>query len=126
MYDKIKDGYDLFIKKSKNNSLIGTLTLKEGENDYKDIDLVETVDMKFLEKYKYISNILDEEHALFVSYHPQNHNFFVSIREKAPTGEYHDMVTWNHIIVSQKKELSDAFNRLEEKVQNKEEGSFSK
>ena len=37
MNKKIKDGYNLFIKKNSEGDLVGTLTLKESENDYKDI-----------------------------------------------------------------------------------------
>ncbi len=105
---------------------IGTLTLKGEGTDYKDIDPVEPGDMEFIKEYSFIYDMLRDGYALFVSYQKEEDEFFVSIREKVITGEYQDIVTWNHIIVSQKKKLSDSFRRLNEKIQDKIEGSVLK
>lgn len=123
MYNKIESGYDLFIRITEDCDWIGTLTLKGEGADYKDIDPVEPGDMDFIKEYSFIYDMLRDGYALFVSYHKEEDEFFVSIREKVITGEYQDIVNWNHIIVSQKKKLSDAFRRLNEKIQDKIEGS---
>lgn len=126
MYNKIESGYDLFIRIAEDRDWIGTLTLKGEGTDYKDIDPVEKSDMEFIKEYSFIHDMLHEGYALFVSYHKDENEFFVSIREKVVTGEYQDIVNWNHVIVSQKRNLSDAFHRLNEKIQDKIEGSFFK
>lgn len=119
MNKKIKDGYNLFIKKNSEGDLVGTLTLKESENDYKDIVHLELSDMRFVNNYNFINKSISDVNALFISFDKEENKFFVSLQEKATMGEYNDVMTWNNIIVSKKHELEDALNRLNQKIEIK-------
>ena len=119
MNKKIKDGYNLFIKKNSEGVLVGTLTLKESENDYKDIVHLELSDMRFVNNYNFINKSISDVNALFISFDKEENKFFVSLQEKATMGEYNDVMTWNNIIVSKKHELEDALNRLNQKIEIK-------
>lgn len=119
MNKKIKDGYNLFIKKNSEGDLVGTLTLKESENDYKDIVHLELSDMHFVNNYNFINKSISDVNALFISFDKEENKFFVSLQEKAAMGEYNDVMTWNNIIVSKKHELEDALNRLNQKIEIK-------
>lgn len=119
MNKKIKDGYNLFIKKNSEGDLVGTLTLKESENDYKDIVHLELSDMRFVNNYNFINKSISDANALFISFDKEENKFFVSLQEKATMGEYNDVMTWNNIIVSKKHELEDALNRLNQKIEIK-------
>ena len=68
MNKKIKDGYNLFIKKNSEGDLVGTLTLKESENDYKDIVHLELSDMRFVNNYNFINKSISDVNALFISF----------------------------------------------------------
>ena len=68
MNKKIKDGYNLFIKKNSEGDLVGTLTLKESENDYKDIVHLELSDMRFVNNYNFINKSISDANALFISF----------------------------------------------------------
>ena len=126
MNNRLMNGYEIFIKRTEENDLIGTYTLKEDKDNYKDIDSMEPNEMEFVREYKAINDRVDDEHALFITYDEEDKKYFTSIQEKFMTGEYNDNIIWSHIIVSKKKNLLDALNRLDEKVQTKVEGSFSK
>ena len=119
MNKKIKDGYNLFIKKNSEGDLVGTLTLKESENDYKDIVHLVLSDMSFVNNYNFINKSISDVNALFISFDKEENKFFVSLQEKATMGEYNDVMTWNNIIVSKKHELEDALNRLNQKIEIK-------
>ena len=119
MNKKIKDGYNLFIKKNSEGDLVGTLTLKESENDYKDIVHLELSDMRFVNNYNFINKSISDVNALFISFDKEENRFFVSLQEKATMGEYNDVMTWNNIIVSKKHELEDSLNRLNQKIEIK-------
>ena len=119
MNKKIKDGYNLFIKKNSEGDLVGTLTLKESENDYKDIVHLELSDMRFVNNYNFINKSISDVNALFISFDKEENKFFVSLQEKATMGEYNDVMTWNNIIVSKKHELEDSLNRLNQKIEIK-------
>lgn len=119
MNKKIKDGYNLFIKKNSEGDLVGTLTLKESENDYKDIVHLELSDMRFVNNYNFINKSISDVNALFISFDKEENKFFVSLQEKATMGEYNDVMTWNNIIVSKKHELEDSLNRLNQKIKIK-------
>lgn len=119
MNKKIKEGYNLFIRKNSESNLVGTLTLKESENNYKDIVQLELFDMHFINNYNFISKNLSDINALFISFDKEENKFFVSLQEKATMGEYNDVITWNNIIVSKKHELEDALNRLNQKMEIK-------
>lgn len=119
MNKKIKEGYNLFIRKNSESNLVGTLTLKESENNYKDIVQLELSDMHFINNYNFISKNLSDINALFISFDKEENKFFVSLQEKATMGEYNDVITWNNIIVSKKHELEDALNRLNQKMEIK-------
>ena len=119
MNKKIKEGYNLFIRKNSESNLVGTLTLKESENNYKDIVQLELSDMHFINNYNFISKNLSDINALFISFDRVENKFFVSLQEKATMGEYNDVITWNNIIVSKKHELEDALNRLNQKIEIK-------
>lgn len=119
MNKKIKEGYNLFIRKNSESNLVGTLTLKESENNYKDIVQLELSDMHFINNYNFISKNLSDINALFISFDKEENKFFVSLQEKATMGEYNDVITWNNIIVSKKHELEDALNRLNQKIEIK-------
>ena len=119
MNKKIKDGYNLFIKKNSEGDLVGTLTLKESENDYKDIVHLELSDMRFVNNYNFINKSISDVNALFISFDKEENKFFVSLQEKATMGEYNDVMTWNNIIVSKKHELEDTLNRLNQKIEIK-------
>ena len=119
MNKKIKDGYNLFIKKNSEGDLVGTLTLKESENDYKDIVHPELSDMCFVNNYNFINKSISDVNALFISFDKEENKFFVSLQEKATMGEYNDVMTWNNIIVSKKHELEDSLNRLNQKIEIK-------
>lgn len=126
MNNRLMKGYEIFIKRTEDNDFIGTYTLKEDKDNYKDIDSMEPNEMEFVREYRAINDRIDDEHALFIAYDEEDKKYFVSIQEKFITGEYNDHIVWNHIIVSKKKNLLDALNRLDEKVQTKLERSFSK
>ncbi len=119
MNKKIKEGYNLFIRKNSESNLVGTLTLKESENNYKDIVQLELSDMHFINNYNFISKNLSDINALFISFDRVENKFFVSLQEKATMGEYNDVITWNNIIVSKKYKLDDALNRLNQKIEIK-------
>ena len=119
MNKKIKDGYNLFIKKNSEGDLVGTLTLKESENDYKDIVHLELSDMCFVNNYNFINKSISDVNALFISFDKEENKVFVSLQEKATMGEYNDVMTWNNIIVSKKHELEDSLNRLNQKIEIK-------
>lgn len=119
MNKKIKDGYNLFIRKNSKRDLVGTLTLKESENNYKDIIQLELDDMNFIGNYNFINKNLSDENALFISFDKAENKYFVSFQEKATMGEYNDVVTWNNVIVSKKYELDDALDRLNQKIKIK-------
>lgn len=119
MNKKIKEGYNLFIRKNSEGDLVGTLTLKESENDYKDIVHLELSDMHFVNNYNFINKSISDVNALFISFDKKENKFFVSLQEKATMGEYNDVMTWNNIIVSKKYKLDDALNRLNQKMEIK-------
>lgn len=126
MFDKIKRGYELFIRRTKENQLIGAVTLKNKKGELADIDPVEDSEMEFLDQYPSIKEIIGEEYAFFMLYQIEKDQFFVSMKRKDITGPYQNEVIWNHDIISKNKDLSLALNSLAEKVQDKKERSFSK
>lgn len=126
MFNKVKRGYELFIRKTEENSLIGSVTLKNKKGELVDIDPVEDSEMEFLDQYPSILDAIGEEYAFFMLYQIEEDQFFVSMKRKDITGLYQNEVIWNHDIVSKNKDLSVALNSLTEKVQNKKERSFSK
>ena len=125
MFDKIKRGYELFIRRTEENHLIGSVTLKNKKRELVDIDPVEDSEMEFLDQYPLIKESIGED-AFFMLYQMEKDQFFVSMKRKDITGPYQNTVIWNHDIVSENKDLSLALNSLAEKVQNKKERSFSK
>lgn len=123
MEDIIKSGYQLFIKRQENGELIGTLTLKD-DNNYKDIDEVENREMKFIEKYPLIEKTVDYNHALSVVFLPNTNEFLVSIKSQTLIGEYQDQIIWENMLDNKNKNLDLALYKLNEKLNNKLEGSL--
>lgn len=123
MYNKIKEGYNLFIRKTENKELIGTLTLKENDS-FKCIEQLEFLEMEFIMDYKTITDNLDQEHALFITYDIAQQQLLASIQEKTNIGEYNDIITWNNIIISKNSDLLELLHELDKKIQTKLEGSF--
>ncbi len=122
MENKLKEGYNLFIKRDENNNLVGVLSLKENDENYTDIIQLEIEQLESLRDYATVYNQISEDFALFISYHPTENEYFVSIQKKENGGEYNDQIIWNNIVVSTKTDLSVALHRLEEKIHTKLEG----
>lgn len=122
MVEKIKNGYNLFIKKN-DEELVGTLTLKD-EDIYKDIIELNDNDMKFIDNFSNIESLISNDKALSISYDNEKSRFMSSIKEKAFIGEYNDEIIWNDILTNKGVDIFESLNNLSANIEKEKEMNY--
>ena len=122
MVEKIKNGYNLFIKKN-DEELVGTLTLKD-EDIYKDIIELNDNDMRFIDNFSNIENLISNDKALSISYDNEKCRFMSSIKEKAIIGEYNDEIIWNDILTNKGVDIFESLNNLSTNIEKEKEMNY--